>query len=129
MFESLKVVLIKMVAILMMSGKLATLGLIQQNSADQKILFPLGRKSVCTSRVKDIDKCVSTIRKSCCHFKKYLKKLKKLVSTSRNMVCLKIIFPLISIILATYRKKLGIKQLTLKKNKATDKKIIIIKKR
>ena len=46
-------------------------------------------------RVKDIDEYVSTIRKSSSHFKKYLKKLKKFVSTSINMVRLKIDFPLI----------------------------------
>ena len=50
----------------------------------KKILFPIGRKSICANRVKDIEKYVSTIRKSCFHFKKSVKKMKKLVSTSRN---------------------------------------------
>ena len=40
------------------------------------ILFPLGRKSICTSQVKD--KYVSTIRESCFHFKKSLKKIEKI---------------------------------------------------
>ena len=31
----------------------------------KKILFSLSRKSVCTSRMKDIEKYVSTLRKSC----------------------------------------------------------------
>ena len=31
----------------------------------KKILFPLNRKSVCTSRMKDIQKYVSTTRKKC----------------------------------------------------------------
>ena len=43
-----------------------------------KILFPPGRKSVCIGRMKDIDKYVSAIRKSCFHFKKYLKKNEKI---------------------------------------------------
>ena len=54
----------------------------------------------------EIEKYVFAIIKSGFHFKKPLKKLKKLVSTSRNMVRLqKIDFPLISIIISTYRKK------------------------
>ena len=36
----------------------------QRKNTDQKILFPLGRKSVCTSRVNDINKYVSSSRKS-----------------------------------------------------------------
>ena len=52
----------------------------------KKILFLLGRKFIFTSQVKDIEKYVSTIWKSCFHFKKSLKILKKLVSTSRNMI-------------------------------------------
>ena len=47
--------------------------------------------------------------------KKYLKKKKKMVSTSINMVRLKIDFPLKSIIVSTNRKKLGIKRLTKKR--------------
>ena len=52
----------------------------------KEILFPQGRKSVCTIRIKDYEKYVSTIRKSCFRFKKFLKKSPKLVSTSKNMV-------------------------------------------
>ena len=60
----------------------------QWNSTDQKVLFPLGRKSSCSSRLKDIEKYVYTIGKSCFEFKKPPKKLKILVSTSKNMICL-----------------------------------------
>ena len=53
------------------------------STSSEIALFPLGRKSICNSWVKDIEKYVSAIRKSCFHFKKYLMKL---VSTSRNVV-------------------------------------------
>ena len=77
----------------------------------QKMVFPLGRKSVCTSRTRQIEKYLFTIRKSCFNLKKSMKKLKKLVSTSRNMgSSLKIDFSLISIIVSIGRKSLRIKQ-------------------
>ena len=52
----------------------------------KKILFPPGRKSVCTSRIKDIEKYVSNIGKHGFHFKNIWKNRKKLMSTGRNMV-------------------------------------------
>ena len=55
-------------------------------SLTQKNTVSVVRKFVCTSRIKDIEKYTFTIRKHVFHFKKYLKKLKILVSTSRNMV-------------------------------------------
>ena len=70
----------------------------------KKILFSLGRKSVSTSQIKDIEKSIATICKSCCYFKK---SLKKLVSNGSS---LKIDFPLISIIVSASRKNLRIKQ-------------------
>ena len=70
----------------------------------KKILFLLGTKSVSTSWMKDIEKYVATIRKSCCYFKK---SLKKLVSNGSS---LKIDFYLISIIVSATRKNLRIKQ-------------------
>ena len=76
----------------------------QQNSSDQKNTVPLGRKSVSTSQMKDIQKSVTTIRKNCCYFKK---SLKKLVSNGSS---LEIDFTLISIIVSACRKNLRIKQ-------------------
>ena len=70
----------------------------------KKILFLLGAKSVSTSWMKDIEKYVATIRKSCLYFKRFLKKL---VSNGSS---LKIDFPLISIIVSASRKNLIIKQ-------------------
>ena len=49
-----------------------------ENALAKKILFLLGRKFIFTSQVKDIEKYVSTIWKSCFHFKKSLKILKKI---------------------------------------------------
>ena len=54
--------------------------------ADQKNTASVGKKSVCTSRIKDVEKHASTIRQHGLHFKKYLEKSKKLVSASRMMV-------------------------------------------
>ena len=51
----------------------------------KKILFPLGKKPVCTNRMKNIEKYATIIRESCFYFKKSLKKLQKSVSTSRNI--------------------------------------------
>ena len=54
----------------------------------KKILFPLGRKSFSNSWIKDFEKSVTTIWKSCFYFKKSLKKwcsmvpLQKLTFTS-----------------------------------------------
>ena len=64
----------------------------------KKILFLLGTKSVSTSWMKDIEKYVATIWKSCLYFTKFLKKL---VS---NGFSLKIDFPLISIIVCQQKK-------------------------
>ena len=79
--------------------------MVSSSSEISLFLFPLGRKFICTSRVKNIEKYVSTIRKSCFQFKKSLKKLKKLVSLSRTMVRL-------SVIASTSRKNLVIKKQT-----------------
>ena len=70
----------------------------------KKILSPLGRKSFSNSWMKDFEKSVSTIWKSCFYFKKSLKKLVFNGSSS------KIDFYLISIIVSTSRKNLRIKQ-------------------
>ena len=70
----------------------------------KKILFLLGAKSVSTSWMKDIEKYVATIWKSCLYFKRFLKKL------VFNGSSLKIDFPLISIIVSASRKNLTIKQ-------------------
>ena len=91
----------------------------QRKSTDQKILFPLGRKSVCTSRVKDINKYVSSSQKIYFYFKKSLKILKKIGTHQKEYGLSLIDFPLISLIVSTYRKKLGIKQLTKKQIKTS----------
>ena len=70
----------------------------------KKILSSLGRKSFSNSWIKDTEKCIATIQKSCCYLKKFLKKL---VSNGSS---LKIDFPLISIIVSASRKDLRIKQ-------------------
>ena len=64
----------------------------------KKILFPLGRKSFSNSWIKDFEKSVTTIWKSCFYFKKSLKKMVFNGSSS------KIDFYLISIIASTSRK-------------------------
>ena len=66
----------------------------------KKILFPLGAKSVSTSWMKDIEKYVTTIWKSCFYFKKFVKKM---VS---NGTSLKTDFYLISIIVFASKKNL-----------------------
>ena len=66
----------------------------------KKILFPLGVKSVSTSWMKDIEKYVTTTRKSCFYFKRFLKKM---VS---NGASLKTDFYLISIIVSASKKNL-----------------------
>ena len=70
----------------------------------KKTLFPLGRNSFSNSWIKDFEKSVTTIRKSCFYFKKSLKKMVFNGSSS------KIDFYLISIIVSTSRKNLRIKQ-------------------
>ena len=70
----------------------------------KKILSSLRRKSFSNSWIKDTEKCIATIQKSCCYLKKFLKKL---VSNGSS---LKIDFPLISIIVSASRKDLRIKQ-------------------
>ena len=70
----------------------------------KKKLFSLGRKSVSTSQIKDVEKSIATIHKSYCYFKK---SLKKFVSNGSS---LEIDFPLISIIVSAGRKDLRIKQ-------------------
>ena len=70
----------------------------------KKILFPLGRKSFSNSWIKDFEKSVTTIWKSCFYFKKSLKKMVFNGSSS------KIDFYLISIKVSTSRKNLRIKQ-------------------
>ena len=70
----------------------------------KKILFLLGAKSASTSWMKDIEKYVATIWKSCLYFKKFLKQ------SVSNGSSLKIDFPLISITVSTSRKNLTIKQ-------------------
>ena len=81
----------------------------QGNSTDQKILLPLDRKSVCSSRVKDTfpryGKAASTL--------KTLRRIEKNgVHQQEYGSSLKMDLPVISIIVSTYRKKLGIKQQT-----------------
>ena len=66
----------------------------------KKILFPLGAKSVSTSWMKDIEKYVTTIRKSCIYFKKFLKKM------VFNGASLKTDFYLVSIIVSTSKQNL-----------------------
>ena len=41
----------------------------------KKTMFSLGRKSVSTSQIKDVEKSIATIHKSYCYFKKSLKKI------------------------------------------------------
>ena len=77
----------------------------------KKILFPLGRKSFSNSWIKDFEKSVTTIWKSCFYFKKSLKKMVFNGSFS------KIDFYLISIIVSTSRKNLRIKQYHLQQTK------------
>ena len=70
----------------------------------KKTLFPLGRNSFSNSWIKDFEKSVTTIWKSCFYFKKSLKKMVFNGSSS------KIDFYLISIKVSTSRKNLRIKQ-------------------
>ena len=64
----------------------------------KKILFPLGAKSVSTSWMKDIEKYVTTIWKSCFYFKKFLKKMESNGAKTD--------FYLISIIVSANKKNL-----------------------
>ena len=66
----------------------------------KKILFPRGTRSCFNSWMKDIEKYVATIWKSCFYFKTFLKKLLS------NGSSLRIDFPLISIIVSASRKNL-----------------------
>ena len=59
---------------------------LQQNDEKKKTVS-VGRKFVCTSRIKYTEKHAFTIMKHGFHFKKHLKQ-KRLVSTNRNMVLL-----------------------------------------
>ena len=80
--------------------------------ADQKITVSMGRKSVCTTWIKDIEKYASTIPKHDFHFKKYLVKSKKVgVHQQEYGPSLKFDFPQISVKISIRRKKLGIKKI------------------
>ena len=52
----------------------------------KKNTVSIGRKSVCTSRIKNIEEYLFTMREYGFHFKKYLKISKKMMSTGRNAV-------------------------------------------
>ena len=54
----------------------------------KKILFPLARKSVCTSWMRDIEKYVSILRKSCFHFKNLWKNFKNQLFTKKSKLFL-----------------------------------------
>ena len=81
-----------------------------------KTLFPIDRNSVSTSQKKDLLKYISTMQKSCFRFKNFLKNFLKNLCLLAGIWFVfkspqsKIDFPLISIIVSTSRKKLGIKQ-------------------
>ena len=84
----------------------------QQNSSDPKNTVSIGRKFVCTSRIKDIEKNTFTIWKRGFHFKKNLKKSEKnSVHQQEYGSSLKFDLPKISVIFSISRKKLGIKKI------------------
>ena len=71
----------------------------------KKVLFQLGRKSVCTSQLRNIEKYVSILWKSCFHLKKSLKNFKNWYPLAGIWFVLKKIdLPLITIIVFTLRK-------------------------
>ena len=70
----------------------------------KKILFPLSRKSVCTSRMKDIQNYVSTTRKKCFFIENLWKNRKKRCPLARVWFILKNRLSLISLIVSISRK-------------------------
>ena len=70
----------------------------------KKILFPLNRKSVCTRRMKDIQKYVSTTRKKCFFTENLWKNRKKRCPLAAVWFVLKNRHSLISLIVSISRK-------------------------
>ena len=83
----------------------------------KKILFPLSRKSFCTSRFKDIKKYVSTIQKNCFSLENLWKNWKNRCPLAGVWLVLKNRFSLISLIVSISRKKLEIKKIMFPANK------------